>query len=250
MALTKVTSGVRTLGTGEVTSTNILDGTIENVDVSATAAIASTKLSGVESGLASVQTFTSSGTWTRPSGITKVIVHVVGAGGGGGAGRSAYQYTGTGGGAGGTAIKFINVSSISTATVTIGAAASSAAVDANGSDGGDSSWADGTNTVTGNGGDGGWHGGYDNYEPGGTASGGDINATGGSGSPGAGANVSNMGAGQGGICANGFGGGPGAMERTTLDNDATGYGHGGSGGATGGTGGESAPGIVVVWEYK
>ena len=35
-------------------------------------------------GLESVQTFTSSGTWTRPTGITKVIIEVQGAGGGGG----------------------------------------------------------------------------------------------------------------------------------------------------------------------
>ena len=33
-----------------------------------------------ESGLTSVQTFTSSGTWTRPSGVTKVIVEVQGGG--------------------------------------------------------------------------------------------------------------------------------------------------------------------------
>ncbi len=40
--------------------------------------------SGFSGGLDSVQTFTSSGTWTRPSGITKVIIEVQGAGGGGG----------------------------------------------------------------------------------------------------------------------------------------------------------------------
>ena len=33
-----------------------------------------------EAGFTSVQTFTSSGTWTKPSGITKVIVFVTGAG--------------------------------------------------------------------------------------------------------------------------------------------------------------------------
>jgi len=44
MAITKVTSGVRTLGTGEVTTANILDGTIANADVDASAAIALSKL--------------------------------------------------------------------------------------------------------------------------------------------------------------------------------------------------------------
>ena len=45
MALTKVKSGMRTLGTGEVTSTNISDGTISNNDIDASAAIAQSKLS-------------------------------------------------------------------------------------------------------------------------------------------------------------------------------------------------------------
>ena len=50
------------------------------------------------SGLSSVQTFTSSGTWTRPSGVTKVIVEVQGAGGGAGSGDN---YPSQGGGGGG-----------------------------------------------------------------------------------------------------------------------------------------------------
>ena len=45
--------------------------------------IASGVLSDV-SGLASQQVFTSSGTWTKPSGITKVKVIVTAGGGGGG----------------------------------------------------------------------------------------------------------------------------------------------------------------------
>ena len=91
-------------------------------------------LSGADMGLASVQVFTSSGTWTRPSGITKVVIHVVGGGGGGGAGRSSYNYTGDGGGAGGLAIKFLDVSSISSSTITVGAATSEASVDSDGAD--------------------------------------------------------------------------------------------------------------------
>jgi len=35
-------------------------------------------INGFDSGLASVQVFTSSGTWTRPTGITKVIMEVQG----------------------------------------------------------------------------------------------------------------------------------------------------------------------------
>jgi hypothetical protein len=201
-------------------------------------------------GLNSVQVFTSGGTWTRPASITKVIVHVVGAGGAGGGGRSGYNYTGTGGGASGLAIKFLDVSSISTSTITIAAAITGAAIDASGADGGDSSWADGTNTIAGNGGDGGNYGGESYSEPGGTASGGDINSTGGSGMAGPAPNTDAHGGGPGGICCHGFGGSGGAMVRGNWDNDAKGYGHGGGGGAKNCTGGASAPGIIVVWEYK
>ena len=82
MALTKVTTG--TIASETIKSANIEDGAIVNADVNSSAAIVASKLSGVESGLTSVQTFTSSGTWTRPTGITKVIVEVQGAGGSGG----------------------------------------------------------------------------------------------------------------------------------------------------------------------
>lgn len=95
----------------------------------------------VASGLQSVQVFTASGTWTRPSNITKVMVYVTGGGSGGGmteGGRDA-----------GTAIKLIDVSGISTATITVGTGGSGSASDGTGSAGGSSSWNDGTNTVTG-----------------------------------------------------------------------------------------------------
>jgi len=67
---------------------------------------ASATSSGFDSGLASVQVFTSSGTWTRPSGITKVIMEVQGAGGSGSAG--GYYNNGS---AGGYAKKLLDVSS-------------------------------------------------------------------------------------------------------------------------------------------
>ena len=65
-------------------------------------------------GFQSCQYLSSTGTWTKPSGITKIIVYVTGAGGGGG------YYWGGGGGGGGTAIKKIDVTSISSVSVTIG----------------------------------------------------------------------------------------------------------------------------------
>ena len=123
-----------------------------------------------ESGLTSVQTFTSSGTWTRPTGITKVRVYVTGAGGGG---KSVSGNFGAGGG-GGTAIKVLDVSSISSATITIGSGGSAT------NDGGDSTWSDGTNTITGSGGSGATSS-YGNGGAGGSSSGGDISIPGGQG---------------------------------------------------------------------
>ena len=128
--------------------------------------------SGFDSGLASVQTFTSSGTWTRPSGITKVIVEVQG---GGSSGRADGTYPRGSGGA--YAKKLIDVSSISTATVTVGAGgAAQSANGGAGNAGGNSIWSDGTNTVTGGGGSA--HGTIGLGAAGGAATGGDLNING------------------------------------------------------------------------
>ena len=64
-------------------------------------------------GPASIQTFYSSSTWTKPSGINRIIVRVVG-GGGGGSGHSES------GGAGGYSEEVIDVRGISSVSVTVG----------------------------------------------------------------------------------------------------------------------------------
>ena len=194
--------------------------------------------SGFSGGLDSVQTFTSSGTWTRPSGITKVIMEVQGAGGGGSHGTQNI-----GGAGGGYCKKFLDVSSISTSTITVGAAGAAVANGSTGSggNGGASSWADGTNTVTGAGGAGGNQ--TSGYSAGGTGTGGDINI--------AGVSISIHKPTTGG---DSFLGGAGMYLHSGASagvGDGTGYGGGGS--AWSGYSlptGAGAPGIVIVWEYK
>jgi len=64
-------------------------------------------------GPVSIQTFTSSGTWTKGAGVTKILVRIVG-GGGSGSG------VGENGGAGGFAEKFIDVTGITSVSVQVG----------------------------------------------------------------------------------------------------------------------------------
>jgi hypothetical protein len=214
---------------------------------------ASATTSGFDSGLASVQTFTSSGTWTRPSGITKVIVEVQG---GGSSGSTSNQIDQVSAGAGGGyAKKLINVSSISTATITVGTGGAGVVGNAtrNGNAGGNSSWSDGTNTVTGNGGIAPDNT-PDQHVIGGTATGGDINISGGNGGS---RNLGNT-VGNGNSAGDSFlgSGGLGAYYGLgpSSPDDGIGYGSGGgswlwsSAGST--LSGAGADGIVIVTEYK
>jgi hypothetical protein len=205
---------------------------------------ASATSSGFDSGLASVQTFTSSGTWTRPSGITKVIMEVQGAGGSGSGSPNTEDVTGAG--AGGYAKKFLDVSSISTSTITVGAGGvgvSGTGVNA-GNAGGNSSWADGTNTITGTGGAGGVLT-HDSPTEGSTATGGDINIQGGDG-------LARYLGDQftGGDSTLGHGGMGKATTRTTVARLPRGYGAGSGGAYNTGSSETGGAGIVIVWEYK
>lgn len=89
------------------------------------------------------QTFTSSGTFTVPAGVSLIKVTVVGGGGGGGGGYQASNYSNAGGGTGGgggVAVGYVSVTPGSTHTVTIGAGGAGTNSWSNGSAGGTSSF--------------------------------------------------------------------------------------------------------------
>jgi hypothetical protein len=191
-----------------------------------------------ESGLASVQTFTSSGTWTKPSGITKVMVEVQGAGGSGSALASPNYCFGAGGG---YIKKLIDVSSISSATITVGSGGTGIPTNGGaGNDGGNSIWADGVNTLTAGGGGGGTTNGT--VSTGGSATGGDFN-------------VEGQGGGKSGyavLSGNSFLGKTNGYELTgfNLNSAPTGYGAGSGIGHNTFPSGNGGDGIVIVTEYK
>ena len=69
-----------------------------------------------------IQIFTSSGTWTKPTGCKKIKVTVQGGGGGaGGCTSQGGNHVSQGGGAGGAAIEYIDVTSVASVSVTRGA---------------------------------------------------------------------------------------------------------------------------------
>jgi len=207
--------------------------------------------------------FASSGSWTVPQGVTKILVSgCAGGGGGGGGGASNSTSGGAGSGGGGGAGQFvikqaISVTPGSTITITIGSGGSGGSGGApNGGSGGNGGNGGNTTLVTGSttllslsagagGGGGGSAGGAaglgypsGSFGPDGAA----FAGTGGMGasSPFGGGGGSGRGAGGGSAGLDGAGGG--------------GYGSGGGGGGcaygtttgTGGAGGAGAPGIIII----
>jgi len=203
--------------------------------------------------LVSIQTFSASGTWTKPAGVVSIMVEVMGGGGGGGGvGTTSGIMAGGGGGQGGTAIEFIDVSGTASETVTIGAGGAGGVGALAGSTGGVSSLGA---LISAGGGLGGTSPGASAGVPGsggagGLGVGGDKNFTGESGAT-AEINAAHprggTGGGKGGAApansftsagvagtANSGGGGSGAQDTTTTSRN------GGAGGS----------GYIIVWEYS
>jgi hypothetical protein len=206
---------------------------------------------GISAGvLDSISVFTSGGTWTRPTGCTKALMFVTGGGGGGG-GSNAYTAAG-GGGAGGTAIKYLDVTSIGSSTITIGTGGAGNTGTGNGTGGGNSSWADGTNTITGVGGSGGTGNNVNAAGgAGGTPTGGDLNIVGAAGRRGEFLNLTEdawYSAAGGGS----FWGGGGMNGANTPTHGGAGgpYGAGGGAGVGNSDGAAGAGGVVLVLNFK
>ena len=177
-------------------------------------------------------TYTSSGTWTCPTGVTSITVECWGAGGGGGASNNAAAKRAGGGGGGGAYAKTLSISVTpgNTYTITVGPGGSGG-ISGAGTVGGNSTATFGASTVTAAGGSGGGYGGNGAVGAGGTtaASTGTTKYAGGNGA--AGVNATGGGGGGGGAGTGGAGGN--ASGTTAGTGTATGGGNGGNGSSSG-----------------
>lgn len=200
--------------------------------------------------------YTAGATWSKPAGIVRVIVTVIGGGGGGGGigttGNGSY-IAGSGGG-GGTAIKTILAASLgATETVTVGAGGTAGATTpTSGGTGGTSSFGAHCSATGGAGGASNTGASRVSGGDGGSGSGGDINLTGALGDRGVGT-TQDFTHFKGG--ASSFS--PGASKNTVSGSAGTSASNNSGGGGTGGfkenttafAGGTGGSGVVIVEEY-
>ncbi|RJG46430.1 hypothetical protein [Mesorhizobium sp. DCY119] len=206
------------------------------------------------------QTFIASGTWTKPTGIRRILVYCWGAGGGGGGaqGGASNGACGAGGGAGGFGWKWIDVSSIASVAVTIGTGgAAGSTAGGTGGTGGTTTFGSHISATGGTGGAGQTAGNFGQIVAGGSggsASSGDFNVTGSPGAPGIRLDMQNGAAGRGAPAAMLAGGGNG-FAGNSAGQAGFARGDGGGGGvvansATGRAGGAGATGMVWVWMFE
>ena len=187
-----------------------------------------------------VQVFTSSGTWNRPTGCRRIKATITGGGGNGGNASNVTGAVGSGGASGATAITYLDVSSTSSLSVTVGAAAGTSQLGASGANGNATGGSNGqisTTVAVVNGG------------TAGVASNGTININGADGPIGVGSATN----GNSYTAASSFWGPGGAgVGANSNGNGGAAYGSGGSGAVrttTNMTGGAGAPGIVLIEEF-
>jgi hypothetical protein len=188
--------------------------------------------------LISVQVFSSTGTWTKPAGITRIRVQLV-AGGGGGSGH------GEAGGAGGYSERIVDVTGVSSVAITVGGGGGGVNYHNIAGAGAATSFGPYLSASAGEGGRN--VGGHCGGRPG-VGSGGDVNFYGGGG-----AGHTNHGGGEGGSSY--FGGssiGVHANSPHTYDQETQAApGAGGTGGARDhGRGANGRTGLIIVWEYR
>lgn len=210
-------------------------------------------MGGGGGGLQSVQIFTTSGTWTKPAGITKIRAWLYGSGGGGGGCDASATYGAGGGGSGGFTLIELDVTAFATLTVTIGSGGYGGYGGGSGGSGGHTSLLDGaTVKARANGGGGGSEGSTNAVEGGFGAS---SNNT---GTPDI--FLAGVYGGNGLTLWGGIGGNSpfnGSSAKSYVYNynghEATAYGGGGGGASTNGTssyqGGNGKPGLIIIEEY-
>lgn len=215
-------------------------------------------VAGAATAMPTVQVFTATGTWTKPTGVRRVRVRGLG-GGGGGAGATASAANtcgGSGGAAGSYGEGVYDVTGTSSVAVTIGAAgAAGAAANGNGGAGGQTTFGALLTCPGGNGGiamaAGSAVGFFGGGTPGAAGNGGSINSPGAPGIRSIRLSSTSIAAGEGGSSQFGAGG------RNNNSNSAAGVdggiGAGGSGAASnsasGFAGGAGGAGLIIVEEF-
>jgi hypothetical protein len=238
-----------------------ITGTANQIAASSATGAVTLSLAGGYGGLKSFQIFTSgtAQTYTKPAGVTNILVEVLGGGGGGGgaAGAASSLGAGAGGGAGGYARLYVaGASSTYTYTVGGGGAGGTAGNNA-GTAGGTTTFSASSLQATGGAGGTGSPANTSNQAvvgvAGGVGSNGNFNCNGAPGQPGVtfGSVVNNGVPGHGGSSLYGAGGFP-PIAANSPGNAAAVYGGGGSGAyafTSSQAGGNGAGGLIVAWEF-